>query len=233
MAELVVSAISVTSKNYYSQNNLEVLNPVSRNQKAFQIWSILKTCLENKPGKKLRLLDIGCSGGIITVYLARHIGEVVGIDTDRYAIGLAQKNFKRRNLTFKPMDAEKLNFSPENFDVVVCNQVYECVKDQSKMADEMYRVLKKGGVCFFGGVNKYSLGKNQVSITSYLNYWELRDLFRKFIIHSYTAEIIKNPARYNFAGLNKSRLLWSWLPDKILKKIEPLSPNFIWILEKP
>jgi len=42
----------------------------------------------------------------------------------------------------------------EAFDVILCNRMYEFVSDPQKMADEVYRLLKKGGTAIFGFVGR-------------------------------------------------------------------------------
>jgi len=92
---------------------------------------------------ELKALDVGSSTGIIDSILAKNFKEVVGSDIDRKAVYFAQKKFKQKNLRFVVEDAMKLSFKDENFDVVICAQVYEHVPDPKKLLSEIYRVLKK------------------------------------------------------------------------------------------
>ena len=49
---------------------------------------------------------------------------------------------------------EKTNFKDEEFDVVLCNGMYEFVDNPQKMIDEVLKITKKGGIVIFGFVGK-------------------------------------------------------------------------------
>jgi glycosyltransferase involved in cell wall biosynthesis/SAM-dependent methyltransferase len=140
----------------YSSDIPQILNEKSRLKKAEQIESFLQ--IVEIVSKQKRCLDVGSSSGIITAKLARHFKTVLGVDFDPVAIEKAKKKFSKiKNLSFKVMDATDLALSDSSFDVVICNQVYCDVSDPKKLMQEIYRVLKPGGVCFFGARNKYVL----------------------------------------------------------------------------
>jgi SAM-dependent methyltransferase len=45
-------------------------------------------------------------------------------------------------------------FPSDYFEMILCNGMYECVKDPQKMVDEVYRLLVSGGKVIFGFVGK-------------------------------------------------------------------------------
>ena len=47
-----------------------------------------------------------------------------------------------------------LPFGDESFDIVICSHVYEHVPDPERMFDQIHRVLKPGGVCYFSAGNR-------------------------------------------------------------------------------
>jgi len=216
----------------YSQSNPEILDPKRRLLVAKQISFILRDHFNGKSLKKMRLLDVGCSSGIITNYLSKSSGKVYGVDIDRRAMQLAKK-VQSKNLTFKIGDATRLSFPENYFDVVICNHVYYYIKKQAKLASEIYRVLKPGGICYFSGINKYSpLKPKQVLPVFYLSYWQLKNLCKKFRIYSYTGRIINNPQRHQNAKLIPFQKILSFLPITLWNMLEPIVPDFIWILKK-
>lgn len=74
----------------------------------------------------MRVLDLGCSSGDVTEMLARHAGEVVGVDHDLRSIEEARKRYARSNLSFLHMDAlEYLQGTDGRFDVLVLSHVLE------------------------------------------------------------------------------------------------------------
>jgi len=241
----------------YSVIVKKILKRKERLKKAKQILFVLKDYLKTDL-TKLTCLDIGCSSGVISSYLADHFAEVIGIDIDKKAITLAQKEYKKKNLNFYFQDALKMPFKDNSFDVVVCNQVYNFVPDSRQLMREIYRVLKLGGICFFGARNKYTLiesqyrlpflswlphkiaqiyvritGKGIVYVGNYLSYWQLKKLCSRFKIHDYTLRVLYDPVKYNFSQLVKYSSIMKIIPLSLLEKFKWLIPNYIWILEKP
>lgn len=235
-----------------------ILEREGRLRVARQIQAVLDDHLKPTGLADRRVLDIGCSSGVITSFLANFSGPVVGIDVDTEALRLAREESKQSNLDFMFMNGSTLEFPSESFDVVICNQVYYWLDDPDRFMAEVYRVLKPGGACYFASVNKYALWENQYRLPllsflpkrladvyvraagkgerfgcRYLSFWELRHLCRNFIVHRYTAKVLKDPMKYAFTRLSTVKLVLNALPVRLYELLEPLSPNFIWVLEKP
>lgn len=169
--------------NTFSTLNPIILDKKRRLQVANKIFLKLKKSLHHKNTKDMKLLDIGCSIGIITNYLARHFSDAVGIDTDYIAIEQAKNKFRRKNLRYMVMDGGKTSFTNNTFDVATCIHVYYYIKDKEKLFQEIYRILKPGGICYLSGINKYFPVKPKQTVpTSYVSYWELEKLCNKFSI---------------------------------------------------
>lgn len=102
-----------------------------------------------KPG--MRLLDVGCGGGSITLGLARAVapGETVGIDLSGPSIEHARELASTQGVAsvrFEAGDAAKLPFEDGSFDAVFAHAVLQHVEDPSKVARELRRVLRPCGV---------------------------------------------------------------------------------------
>src|SRR5262249_39864199 len=108
-----------------------------------------------------RVLDIGCSSGVITALIAATARSTVGIDVDEPALAPARAEAHSPRLEFRKMSAVALDFPNESFDVVVCNQMYYWLDEPSRLMAEISRVLTRGGVCVFTTVNKYKLWEAQ------------------------------------------------------------------------
>ncbi len=94
------------------------------------------------------ILDIGCADGTFTKIVFQKTGarKLVGIDVLKSSIDYAKKRFfKNKQMKFKVSDAHNLPFKAQEFDAVFCLEALEHVVDPSRVLQEIYRVLKKGG----------------------------------------------------------------------------------------
>jgi 2-polyprenyl-3-methyl-5-hydroxy-6-metoxy-1,4-benzoquinol methylase len=228
---------------------------VSRTKKAKKIIAVLKDHLGSV--NELSCLDLGCSIGHITEILGSQFKRVVGVDVDDNAIKIAKKNIKKPNVTFVLSQEKHINFSNESFDVVVFNQIYEHVENPKAMLQEIKRVLKKGGVCFFGARNKYGVfdGHYQLPFVSWLprklaniyikmftkkKYYDikllslqnLRSLTKDFLVKDYTLGIIRRPKYFRALDSIPKTLNVNLLLYFVGKATYSFIPNYIWILTK-
>ncbi len=109
---------------------------------------ILSNILKDKDTKSLSLLDAGCGMGLASIYWSSKFKDVLGIDLDRSKIKqakiLASDNYIK-NIIFKPGDLLKDSFTKEKFDVVICFEVIEHVKDHKKLIKTLANRIKKDG----------------------------------------------------------------------------------------
>ena len=99
----------------------------------------------------MNLIDCGCGPGTITIDLAEFIkpGDVVGIDLDENQIKLAREHSLERkvsNVKFEVGDIYKLPFPDNTFDAAFAHTVLQHLVDPVKVAIEIHRVLKPGGI---------------------------------------------------------------------------------------
>ena len=102
-----------------------------------------------RPG--LRVLDMGCGPGSISVGLARAIdpGEMHGIDMEESQVEIARnvaKSSGQDNAVFHVGDVTDLPFDDSSFDIVHCHQVLSYVPDTRGALGEAKRVLKSDGI---------------------------------------------------------------------------------------
>jgi 2-polyprenyl-3-methyl-5-hydroxy-6-metoxy-1,4-benzoquinol methylase len=231
-------------------------NHTARVRKARTMVLVLREYLRSDL-KTLNLLDIGCSTGIISDYLSHHFGSVTGIDIDRPAVTYASATFKKDNLTFSHSDSLHISQPDDLFDVAICAQVYEHVPDANQMMDEIYRVLKPGGVCYFAAGNRIQLiephynlpflsilplsaanaylrltGKGKVYYEKHLSFWGLKRLVRKFACIDYTRKIIEDPRRFHAGYLLPPGSLKNWFAKMFVRHAYQIVPGYIWLLKK-
>jgi len=182
---------------------------------------------------------------------------VRGIDIDDKAIDYALNTFSRENLHFQVGDAMAIEFPDNSFDVFVCSQVYEHVPDARKMMDEIFRVLKPEGICYFAATNRLSIeenhynlpflsviprplghlylrlaGKGKYYYEKHLSYWGLKRLVSRFEIVDYSGKLINDPESFNVAYMLAPGSTKQKLAQFIVEWIYWLCPGYLWLLKK-
>lgn len=102
-----------------------------------------------RPG--MRLLDVGCGVGSITLDLAELVapGETVGMDMDERQLEIARVNAASRGLVnarFQAGSAYELPFADAAFDVALAHTLLFHLSDQARALRELRRVLAPGGL---------------------------------------------------------------------------------------
>jgi 2-polyprenyl-6-hydroxyphenyl methylase / 3-demethylubiquinone-9 3-methyltransferase len=104
----------------------------------------------------LRVLDVGCGGGILSEPLARLGARVVGIDPSDSNIAVARHHAERSRLTidYRAIAAEALAQSGEMFDVVLAMEVVEHVADLGLFIEVAASMVAPGGLLFVATLNR-------------------------------------------------------------------------------
>lgn len=103
----------------------------------------------------LRVLDIGCGGGILCESLARLGAQVTGIDTSLNAIKVAKEHASKQNLKIDYQNCDLMKFKLESkFDVVTCMEVLEHVDNIDFLLDKTKKVLKPSGLFLGSTINR-------------------------------------------------------------------------------
>ena len=122
-----------------------IINEISKN---FDINIDNPSSLE-----KLKILDVGCGGGLLCEPLARLGAKVTGIDASEKNIEIAKAHARKGNININYIctSPEKMN---ESFDVTLCMEVVEHVEDLNFFYKSCSKLLKKNGLIFFATINK-------------------------------------------------------------------------------
>ena len=108
------------------------------------------------PFAGLRLLDIGCGGGLLSEPMARLGAEVVGADAAPRNIPVAQLHAEQSGLAidYRHTTAEALADAGERFDVILNMEVVEHVADPLAYLTACRRLLKPGGLMVTSTINR-------------------------------------------------------------------------------
>lgn len=106
--------------------------------------------------KNKKVLDIGCFIGYGETRIFSQAKEIIAIDGDDKALEFARQNRFIPNAKFEKVDARRLPFPNETFDIVIAFQLIEHIppNEVSSFLSEVKRVLKRKGSLFITTPNR-------------------------------------------------------------------------------
>lgn len=140
------------------------------------------------------VLDVGCGLGYFTDMIAGYAPESMGIDIDFKCIAWCRENMKG-NYRLVDLTDYPYPFKDNTFDKILCTEVLEHIQDNGAVLDELYRIIKPGGMlvvsvpCKEGMFKSYwkNIGHNYVDGNS-----------REYHHHKgYTAQQLTNMMKYH------------------------------------
>ena len=103
----------------------------------------------------IRILDIGCGGGLISEPMARLGAEVTGIDASEKNINIANLHSKKSGLKIDYFNTSPENFEvTDKFDVILNLEIVEHVDDVNLYVESCFKLLKKNGLMFTATLNR-------------------------------------------------------------------------------
>ena len=136
---------------------LHMLNPTRLDYITTQIAAEFARDLRAPaPFAGLRILDIGCGGGLLCEPMARLGATVVGVDPAARNIPVARLHAEQSGLTidYRVSTAEALAEAGEMFDVVLNMEVVEHVPDPLSYLTACARLLRPGGLMVCSTINR-------------------------------------------------------------------------------
>jgi ubiquinone/menaquinone biosynthesis C-methylase UbiE len=120
----------------------------------------LNIVLEMLGSEQGRLLDIGCAAGAEFEPLLARGFQIAGIDYSPEMLRLAKQRYGASpSVHLCRGDAEALPFPDSSFDHVVCLGVFEYLSTYERSLDEIYRVLRPGGLVIISLPTRISLDR--------------------------------------------------------------------------
>ena len=94
------------------------------------------------------VLDVGSGNGVLLPYLSAKVkrgGRIFALDFSWRMISEAQKNNRKKNVSFLNASAEALPIKDRKLDCITCFSTFAHVCEKKESLTEMARILKKGG----------------------------------------------------------------------------------------
>jgi len=176
------------------------------------------------PFEGLRLLDIGCGGGLLSEPMARLGATVLGADAAEGNIPVAQVHADQQGLEidYRHTTAEALAEAGEEFDVVLNMEVVEHVADPLAYLTACQQLMKQGGLMICSTLNRNPKSYAVAIIgAEHIMRWLPKGTheWSKFITPDELFDLIRNAGLEptNRSGFVFNPIAWSWsLSDRDL-----------------
>ncbi|HTV37147.1 MAG TPA: class I SAM-dependent methyltransferase [Xanthobacteraceae bacterium] len=139
-----------------------ITDEFTRQAQTFAVWAEkVDTDVGSRFGSALgkaargRLIDVACGPGVVTAALAPNAASVAAFDATEEMLEKAKARCAKagvNNVEFKTGDAEDLPFPDGEFDGAVTRAALHHFADPQRAINEMFRVLRPGGVAIFADV---------------------------------------------------------------------------------
>ena len=215
---------------------LHMLNPCRLDYITQQIaGEFARDLKDDMPFKGLRILDIGCGGGLLSEPMARLGAEVVGADAAERNIPVAQIHAEQSGLKidYRHTTAEDMAAAGEQFDVVLNMEVVEHVADPLAYLTACRTLLKPGGLMICSTINRNAKSFAMAIVgAEYVMRWLPKGTheWNKFITPDELYELMRNAGLepVDRKGFVFNPITWKWsLSDR------DLSVNYVTAALKP
>ena len=116
---------------------------------------------KKNPLKNLKILDIGCGGGLISEPMTRLGADITAIDASSKNINIAKAHAKKNNLSITYLNTEPESLRSKNkFDIILNLEVVEHVENLDLYLKSCFDLLKPKGIMFTATLNR--------TLTSYI-----------------------------------------------------------------
>lgn len=215
---------------------LHMMNPCRLDYITTQIAGEFNRDLKSaEPFRGLRLLDIGCGGGLLSEPMARLGAEIVGADAAERNIPVAQVHAEQSGLTidYRHTTAEALAEAGEQFDVVLNMEVVEHVASPIDYLIACRTLLKPGGLHICSTLNRNPKSFMMAIVgAEHVMRWLPKGTheWNKFITPDELFDLLRNAGMtpVDRKGFVFNPITWSWrLSDR------DLSVNYVTASTKP
>jgi 2-polyprenyl-6-hydroxyphenyl methylase / 3-demethylubiquinone-9 3-methyltransferase len=165
-----------------------------------------------RPFEELRLVDIGCGGGLAAEPMARLGFAVTGIDAGVAAIDVARTHAEASGLAidYRVASAEQLAAAGERFDAALALEIVEHVTDRETFFATLGRLVRPGGALIGATLNRTAQSFALAIVgAEYLLGWLPRGThdWNRFVRPS---EFVLGLRRHGFAATRLAGLSYDW-----------------------
>ncbi len=134
---------------------LHKFNPIRIKYIKENIINNFKLKNKPKPLSGIKILDIGCGGGLLSEPMSRMGANVTGIDASDKNIKIAKLHSKKNKLKINYLCSSPEKFKiKKKFDVILNMEIVEHVEDIDFFLKSCSKLLKKNGLMFVATINK-------------------------------------------------------------------------------
>jgi 2-polyprenyl-6-hydroxyphenyl methylase/3-demethylubiquinone-9 3-methyltransferase len=201
-------------------------------EKIIENFNLEKTSIT--PFENLKILDVGCGGGLISEPFAKMKAEVTGIDASEKNIQVAKIHAEKSNLkiNYQAISSEELAQKNEKYDVVLALEIIEHVADVEEFVKNCAELVKPNGLLFIATLNRTA---KSLLLAKFAAEYVLKWLpagthnWKKFLKPS---EINSYAGIYNLDLLETSGFSYNLLKDEWKRDIKDLDVNYTMIFGK-
>lgn len=241
----------------YSQIAPIILDANYKAPKIGKLLAVLRAAGIIRDGAQMGVAaDVGSSSGMFAKALGGHFESVFAFDIDADALRAGHLDGVA-NVHPVLADSQRLPLPDACLDLVICNHVYEHVPDAGRLFDEIHRVLRPGGACYFGAVSRltvvephYSLpflswlpkwaaglylriaGRGHHYYENLRTLWGIRKLLPGFSCRDFTIPVLRDPDRYMARDMIRRGGLIERVPAWLWRAAYVLLPSYILVLTK-
>ena len=154
-----IEKFSKIAKEWWNPNGkfkpLHKFNPIRISYIKENIIKTFKLNQKKSPLKNIKILDIGCGGGLLAEPMCRLGAKVTAIDASEKNINVAKLHAKKNNLKINYMySSPEVLKAEKKFDVILNMEIVEHVEDINLFIKKSSDLLKKDGLMFIATLNK-------------------------------------------------------------------------------
>lgn len=167
--------------------------------------------------RDVRILDVGCGNGNITLPLASLGYNIEGFDINQESIEKAQEKNIFNNAIFKKCDIMELN-NNKRYDVIIVSEVIEHLNNPVAILNTVRRLLKPQGLLLLSVPNSYSIEEliRRVTSNSLIGN-KIKKIIRRYIMKKENVQSMADSPHINFYSLMSFKKLLKKTHFKLVK----------------